>query len=58
MNERPIDTLGLIRAREWMPLPGFPGIETISLFNAFDEAAKTGRRTRLHPDGNSVLRLR
>lgn len=47
MNEQHIDTLGLIRDREWQPLPGFPGIEVISLSGNFDEAAKTGRRTRL-----------
>jgi hypothetical protein len=47
MNQQSIDTLALIRDREWQPLPGFPGIDVISLVNEFDETAKTGRRTRL-----------
>ncbi|MGE4242738.1 cupin domain-containing protein [Ramlibacter sp.] len=32
---------------KWTDLPGFPGIQMIELADNFDEAAKTGRRTRL-----------
>jgi hypothetical protein len=41
------DRLSLISERRWQPLQGFPGIEVIPLSGDLDEAAKTGRRTRL-----------
>jgi hypothetical protein len=38
---------GRIDDSQWKSLPGFPGIEQISLADDFDEAAQRGRRTRL-----------
>lgn len=42
-----LDTLTPISALPWQPLPGFPGLEVLTLSSNFDEARKTGRRTRL-----------
>lgn len=41
------DRLGSIDDAAWQPLPGFPGIDVLPLGGTLDEAAKTGRRTRL-----------
>jgi hypothetical protein len=41
------DRFSLISDGQWQPLPGFPGIEVLPLSGTLDEAAKTGRRTRL-----------
>ncbi|WP_336813009.1 cupin domain-containing protein [Bosea sp. MMO-172] len=41
------DTLTPISALSWAALPGFPGLEVLTLSSNFDETRKTGRRTRL-----------
>lgn len=41
------DTLTPIATLTWTDLPGFPGLEVLTLSSSFDETGKTGRRTRL-----------
>ena len=47
MAQHPVDTLAPISGMSWTALPGFPGLEVLTLSSNFDEARKTGRRTRL-----------
>lgn len=47
MTKQHIDTLAPISGMTWSALPGFSGLEVLTLSSNFDEAAKTGRRTRL-----------
>lgn len=41
------DTLTPLSALAWTALPGFPGIEVLTLSSDLDETARTGHRTRL-----------
>ncbi|MFT3972086.1 MAG: cupin domain-containing protein [Amaricoccus sp.] len=47
MSDRPVDTLTPLSGMQWNPLPGFPGIESLTLADNLDEAKKVGHRTRL-----------
>lgn len=47
MSKPQTDTLSPISGMAWSPLPGFAGLEVLTLSSNFDEARKSGRRTRL-----------
>ncbi len=54
MSKPAVDTLTPISALAWQALPGFPGLDVLTLSSTFDEARKTGRRTRLVRFGPGV----
>jgi len=43
----PLIGMQSVVAKDWVPLPGFPGIEQVVLAGSLDELNRKGRRTRL-----------
>lgn len=43
----PLIGMKALGAKDWVPLPGFAGLEQVILSGSLDEANRKGRRTRL-----------